>query len=595
MTDTPNLGLPYIDGSQAQKHVTHNEALRILDAVVQIGVLDMTLATPPSSPADGERHVVAVGATGAWAGKDNTIATWQDGAWAFLMPKTGWCVWSTADSSLFVFDGSDWQSAGGTNSLDNLAHLGVNMGASSPNLLSVKSNAALFDAIDAAGGGTGDMRIQVSKESSANTASIFFSDGFSGRAEFGLVGADAFKLKVSPDGSSWTEAFNIDQSSGNLTLPRGLALTGVISPAQITADQNNYNPAGLAAASVLQISTDAPRRISGLAGGAEGRCLIVINVGGQPVTLLNESASSSAANRLTLNADLTISAKQAAILRYDGTAARWQAIASGTGLGPAAASVAKSSGYTVVAGDGGVTIRATAALTLSLTAAATLGANFMFDVVNAASSNGVVTIDPNGSETINGALTLKIFPGERATIVCDGSNWSAFGLSPLVLLSQQSVASASSVSFVSLFDDAFSSFEVRARGVLGSTTADLTAQVSTNAGSSYFSGSTDYKLNYVLMDQGGSLSGASIDSSNISLCQISSGSLASFEMELFDLTSAALHKTTQQRQAGASSGGLRFMMSSARLIGANTSVVNAIRFAPSNGTISGTFNLYGRR
>jgi hypothetical protein len=339
MTDTPNLGLPYIDGSQAQKHVTHNEALRILDAVVQIGVLDRTRMTPPPSPADGDRHVVASSATDAWAGKDNTIATWQDGAWAFLMPKTGWCVWSTADSSLFVFDGSNWQSAGGTSSLDNLAHLGVNTGASSPNLLSVKSNAALFDAIDAAGGGTGDMRIQVSKESSANTASIFFSDGFSGRAEFGLVGADAFKLKVSPDGSSWTEAFNIDQASGNLTLPRGLALTGVVSPAQITADQDNYNPAGLAAASVLQISADAPRRISGLTGASEGRCLIVINVGGQPVTLLNESASSSANNRLTLGADLTISAKQAAILRYDGTAARWQAIAGGAAGAGAAGNI----------------------------------------------------------------------------------------------------------------------------------------------------------------------------------------------------------------------------------------------------------------
>ncbi|EAQ35652.1 hypothetical protein NB311A_12549 [Nitrobacter sp. Nb-311A] len=132
MTDTPNLGLPYIDGSQAQKHVTHNEALRILDAAVQIGVLDLTLTAPPSSPADGERYVVASGATGDWAGKDDAIATWQDGAWAFLTPKAGWCIWSAADESLFVFDGSAWQGAGGTASLDNVAHLGVNTAASSP-------------------------------------------------------------------------------------------------------------------------------------------------------------------------------------------------------------------------------------------------------------------------------------------------------------------------------------------------------------------------------------------------------------------------------------------------------------------------------
>jgi hypothetical protein len=62
MTDTANLGLPLIDGSQAQKHVTHNEALRILDDVIQISVTDATLTGPPSSPADGERHIVATGA-----------------------------------------------------------------------------------------------------------------------------------------------------------------------------------------------------------------------------------------------------------------------------------------------------------------------------------------------------------------------------------------------------------------------------------------------------------------------------------------------------------------------------------------------------
>jgi hypothetical protein len=62
MTDTTHLGLPFIEGSQAQKHVTHNEALRILDSVVQIGVLDIDRTAPPSSPAEGDRHIVASGA-----------------------------------------------------------------------------------------------------------------------------------------------------------------------------------------------------------------------------------------------------------------------------------------------------------------------------------------------------------------------------------------------------------------------------------------------------------------------------------------------------------------------------------------------------
>ncbi|MFX9185009.1 hypothetical protein ABTN69_19590, partial [Acinetobacter baumannii] len=78
----------------------------------------------------------------------------------------------------------------------SVAQLGINDTASSPNLLTVKSNAALFGAVTVAGGGTGDMRLQISKESSAKTASVVFSDAFSGRVEFGLIGSDAFRLKV---------------------------------------------------------------------------------------------------------------------------------------------------------------------------------------------------------------------------------------------------------------------------------------------------------------------------------------------------------------------------------------------------------------
>jgi Phage portal protein len=102
--------------------------------------------------------------------------------------------------------------------VDNLAHLGINTTASSPNLLSVKSNAALLAAINAADGGSGDVRLQLSKESAAKTASVFFSDAFSGRAEFGLTGDDNFHLKVSPDGSAWVDALVIDKTTGKVTL-----------------------------------------------------------------------------------------------------------------------------------------------------------------------------------------------------------------------------------------------------------------------------------------------------------------------------------------------------------------------------------------
>jgi hypothetical protein len=220
MTDTVNLGLPFIEGSQAQKHVTHNEALRILDAAIQIAVLDRTLTAPSSTPADNERHIVAAGATGTWSGQANAIATWQDGAWAFVVPKAGWCVWCVADAAMVVYDGTAWGEVSGSGGSVGL--LGVNTTANTPNLLSVKSNAALFAAVDVADGGTGDMRVQLAKESSANTASVFFSENYSGRAEFGLVGSDSFKLKVSGDGTNWIEALVVDPASGRVSFPCGV-------------------------------------------------------------------------------------------------------------------------------------------------------------------------------------------------------------------------------------------------------------------------------------------------------------------------------------------------------------------------------------
>jgi len=54
MASSPNLVLPFIEAAQAQKHVTHNEALRVLDAAVQLSVLDRDLTAPPSNPSDGD-------------------------------------------------------------------------------------------------------------------------------------------------------------------------------------------------------------------------------------------------------------------------------------------------------------------------------------------------------------------------------------------------------------------------------------------------------------------------------------------------------------------------------------------------------------
>ena len=110
--DTPNLALPYILPGQAQKHVTHNEALRLLDAMVQLSVLDRTRTAPPASPTEGDRHLVAAGAIGAWDGWDGSIAFRVDGAWIRLIPRPGWQTWVEAESTPLIRTDSAWLTLG---------------------------------------------------------------------------------------------------------------------------------------------------------------------------------------------------------------------------------------------------------------------------------------------------------------------------------------------------------------------------------------------------------------------------------------------------------------------------------------------------
>lgn len=105
---TAHLALPYLMAAQAQKHVTMNEALRLLDGIVQLAVLDRDLTTPPASPAEGARHIPASGATGLWTDWDNAIAYWTDGAWMRILPAPGWLAWIEAEAQLVVWTGSVW-------------------------------------------------------------------------------------------------------------------------------------------------------------------------------------------------------------------------------------------------------------------------------------------------------------------------------------------------------------------------------------------------------------------------------------------------------------------------------------------------------
>lgn len=210
---TPLLSLPLIQGSQAQKHVTHNEAIEQLDMVVQLTVEAVDASTPPSGAAEGQAWAVGDGATGAWAGRSGQVAAWRGGGWLFATPQTGWRAWNKSAAATFAFDGAAWVYAAGAPDLQNLDGLGVNTTADATNKLAVASDATLLNH-DGAG-----HQVKINKSDATDTASLLYQTNFSGRAEMGLTGNDDFSVKVSADGSNFTEAMRINGATGAVNFP----------------------------------------------------------------------------------------------------------------------------------------------------------------------------------------------------------------------------------------------------------------------------------------------------------------------------------------------------------------------------------------
>ncbi|HMO29742.1 DUF2793 domain-containing protein, partial [Enterovirga sp.] len=217
MSTTPHLGLPLLAAAQAQKHVTHNEALFALDALVQCAVLDKDLPAPPADPAEGTRYIVGPAATGDWTDQEDLLLLWQDGAWLAIPPRIGFIVYVVDEALFYVFLSGGWAPlTDALVAIQNLARLGIGTAADAANPFAAKLNKALWTARGTGEGGTGDLRCTLNKESAANVLSLLFQTNYSGRLELGLIGDDRLVAKVSPDGASWHEALSADPASGSL-------------------------------------------------------------------------------------------------------------------------------------------------------------------------------------------------------------------------------------------------------------------------------------------------------------------------------------------------------------------------------------------
>ena len=366
--NSPRLGLDYLMPAQAQKHVTVNESFRRLDALVQMSAASRTLAAQPADPDDGAIWIMPAAASGEiWSTfGEAEIAVFRDTSWVSIPPRAGWRCWIEDEDVLVVFDGTDWVETGETISrLANLERLGVGTAADAANPFSAKLNAALWTALFAGEGGTGDLRYTLNKEAPANVLSLLFQSNWSGRAEVGLVGDDDLVAKVSPDGSNWIEALRLSNGTGDLACiadvsaaslnrgalggvrnllinggmdiaQRGTAFTG-LGDGDFTLDRWCLAVSGGGASSVDAERTNLPAgelpaglrhglRLSPTGGAGSGQCALV-----QRTEALRETAGKTVTLSVWMKADAPVSVG-AALMQNFGVSGSTPVILTGSGV-----------------------------------------------------------------------------------------------------------------------------------------------------------------------------------------------------------------------------------------------------------------------
>ena len=108
MPATPRLALPLLAVAQAQKEVTHNEALTLIDALLHAAVEAGPVDAPPANPAEGQCWIVGTDPAGAWTGQEDAIAIYTGGGWRFAPPREGMRATRLADGVMLRFDGGLW-------------------------------------------------------------------------------------------------------------------------------------------------------------------------------------------------------------------------------------------------------------------------------------------------------------------------------------------------------------------------------------------------------------------------------------------------------------------------------------------------------
>lgn len=121
MATSADFGIPYISGTQDQPEVTHNEALNVIQALLN-GAVDRGTNTPPGSPSEGDIYIIGSAPTAAWTGRANCVGIYMGTSWQFVpgddssgTPITigarheGLTVFVRDEDTFYTWNGSSWK------------------------------------------------------------------------------------------------------------------------------------------------------------------------------------------------------------------------------------------------------------------------------------------------------------------------------------------------------------------------------------------------------------------------------------------------------------------------------------------------------
>lgn len=109
LDSTDRFALPFIQPGQAQKEMSHNEALARIDLCMQAAVVALGEDTSPPDPQPGQAWIVGDAPTGEWAGREGQIAGWTASGWRYVAPIAGMTVWLNEQRSFARFDAGEWR------------------------------------------------------------------------------------------------------------------------------------------------------------------------------------------------------------------------------------------------------------------------------------------------------------------------------------------------------------------------------------------------------------------------------------------------------------------------------------------------------